>query len=147
MLQAGKPNDFLMLPRENFYEASLAEGARLLPCDHLAECATHFRSDTVIDPCPSKGLVARPHPEVHCPDLSEISGQHLGRRALEISAAGGHSLLMIGPPGCGKTMLAERLPGILPDMSETEALDSAVCRAIAVGRPRLARIRWEPWLD
>ncbi len=130
-LQTCKSNNFLMLPRENFYEASLVEGARLLPCDHLSECATHLRSDTFVDPCPSKGLVARPHTDAHCPDISDISGQYLGRRALEISAAGGHSLLMIGPPGCGKTMLAERLPGILPDMSETEALDSAMIYSVS----------------
>ncbi|MCP4953426.1 MAG: YifB family Mg chelatase-like AAA ATPase, partial [Proteobacteria bacterium] len=130
-LQTCKSNDVLMLPRQNFYEASLAEGARLLPCDHLAECATHLRSDTLIDPCPSKGLPAHPRTDVHCPDISEISGQHLGRRALEISAAGGHSLLMIGPPGCGKTMLAERLPGILPEMSVTEALECAMIHSVS----------------
>lgn len=67
----------------------------------------------------------------HYNDLSEIYGQQQAKRALEIAAAGEHSLLMIGPPGTGKTMLATRLPGILPPMSEQEALESAAVISIS----------------
>jgi magnesium chelatase family protein len=64
-------------------------------------------------------------------DLIEVRGQHHAKRALEVAAAGGHSLLMMGPPGTGKTMLASRLPGILPAMNEAEALESAAVASIS----------------
>lgn len=64
-------------------------------------------------------------------DLSDVFAQHYAKRALEIAAAGGHNLIMIGPPGTGKTMLAERLPGILPPMTEKEALESAAIASIS----------------
>jgi magnesium chelatase family protein len=66
-----------------------------------------------------------------CDDLSEVRGQHHAKRALEVAAAGGHSLLMMGPPGTGKTMLASRLPGILPSMNEGEALEAAAVASIS----------------
>jgi magnesium chelatase family protein len=77
------------------------------------------------------------------PDLSEIKGQESAKRVLEIAAAGGHNLLMIGPPGSGKSMLAARLPGLLPPLDAEEALEASMVRSLAgdLGEGRLSRRR------
>src|SRR5204863_435566 len=80
----------------------------------------------------------------HHPDLSDVKGQPQAKRALEIAAAGQHSLLMIGPPGTGKSMLAQRLPGLLPPMSESEALQAAAVQSLT-GSFRLDRWRQRPY--
>jgi magnesium chelatase family protein len=79
------------------------------------------------------------------PDLADVRGQARARRALEIAAAGGHSLLMIGPPGSGKSMLAQRLPGILPEMTEEEALETAAVRSLAGRGFRVEEWRRRPF--
>jgi magnesium chelatase family protein len=72
-------------------------------------------------------------------DLSDVKGQAQAKRALEVAAAGGHSLLMVGPPGTGKSMLAQRLPGLLPDMTDAQALESAAVQSLASGGFRIER--------
>jgi magnesium chelatase family protein len=79
------------------------------------------------------------------PDLADVRGQAHARRALEIAAAGGHSLLFMGPPGTGKTMLATRIPGILPPMSEGEALEAAAVQSLAAGAFRPERFGVRPF--
>jgi len=79
------------------------------------------------------------------PDLADVRGQGHARRALEIAAAGGHHLLLIGPPGCGKTLLATRLPGILPPMSEAEALETAAISSVSGRGVDLARWKQRPY--
>jgi len=118
----------LVLPRESLEEASLISDARLLPVEHISELVAHLKGrQTLAEYRPP----ARQLAEFQGPDLADVRGQHRARRALEIAAAGAHNLLMIGPPGSGKSMLAQRLPGILPTMTEQEALETAAVASIS----------------
>ena len=111
----------LYVPADNAPEATLAEGLTVYPVSSVTELAAHLRGEERISP-------ARPWtPEAGNaggPDFSEVKGQEQVKRALEIAAAGGHNVLMAGSPGCGKSMLAHRLPSILPDMTREEALEA-----------------------
>ncbi|MGL4604382.1 MAG: YifB family Mg chelatase-like AAA ATPase [Iodobacter sp.] len=121
----------LILPAESASEAALLHSASVLSASHLMQVCRHL---TGSDPL----AIARPvaiAPPTSMPDLSEVKGQQQAKRALEIAAAGRHSLLLIGPPGTGKSMLAQRLPGLLPEMSEQEALEAA--RIQSLGREKL----------
>ena len=126
-LQARQAGRTLILPTANAAEAALAGGADIRGAKHLLEVTAHLNGEKPL---------ARQEPEMHppesseVPDLHDIKGQHQARRALEIAAAGGHSLLMIGPPGAGKTMLASRLPGILPRLGDEEALEAAAIQSL-----------------
>ena len=112
----------LVLPADNAIEAALIRDLVLLPATQLAEICAHLNGTSPME----SGIPEPPMAKAHAlPDLADIRSQHHARRALEIAAAGAHNLLLIGPPGTGKTMLAERLPGILPAMSEQQALESA----------------------
>jgi magnesium chelatase family protein len=118
----------VIVPRDNAEEASLAEQATVLPASHLLEVCAHLNGSSLISPH-RPGNTDRSLMEG--PDLGEIRGQSHAKRALTIAAAGGHSLLMLGPPGSGKSMLAARLPGLLPPMTEQEALESATLLSIS----------------
>ncbi|MGC9456211.1 MAG: YifB family Mg chelatase-like AAA ATPase [Halothiobacillaceae bacterium] len=118
----------LVLPEASVVEARLIPGARLLPVDHLNRLVAHLNGRARLEPeIPDPPPVA----PTQGPDMAEVRGQHRARRALEISAAGAHNLLMIGPPGSGKSMLAQRLPGILPTMTEQEALEAAAIASVS----------------
>ena len=127
-LHTKKARRVLVLPLGNAAEAGLVEGASLVPAQHLLELTRHLGKTTLIDYVPA-ALVAADTADL--PDLADVRGQYHARRALEIAAAGGHSLLMLGPPGTGKSLLAGRLPGILPEMTEAEALQAATIRSIS----------------
>jgi magnesium chelatase family protein len=116
-----------VLPADNAAQAALAEGAHVLPARTLLEVVAHLCGEA---PLPRFQLPARPPAHVY-PDFSEVKGQPQAKRALEVAAAGGHSVLMIGPPGTGKSMLAARFPGILPPMSEAEALEVAAIHSVS----------------
>ena len=120
-IQAGRQ---LVLSTENQCDAGLIRQGSSLVASHLSEVCAFLRNELT--------LPTAQYPEhkgdAPAEDLADIIGQEQGRRALEITAAGGHNLLLIGPPGTGKTMLATRLPGIMPSLSDQEALE---CAAIA----------------
>ncbi len=108
-------------------EAAWAGRIAVLATPDLLSLVNHFRGVQVLEPPVPPGVADRGR----CPDLSEVKGMETAKRALEIAAAGGHSLMLIGPPGAGKSMLAARLPGLLPDLSATEALEVSTIHSIA----------------
>ena len=117
----------LILPQDNLEEAIVDEKAILLPAYTLSEVCRHLANAEELQVCPTS-LKQGSKKRVRVPayDLKDVKGQFLAKRALEVAAAGGHSLLMSGAPGVGKSMLASRLPSILPPMTQDEALDSAM---------------------
>ena len=131
MVREGTGAAFI-LPRANAEEAALVREAIIHPAGSLLEVAAHFASPSG-DCRLARTLPATAPPVRDLPDLADVKGQAQAKRALEVAAAGGHSLLMVGPPGTGKSMLASRLPAILPPMDDEEALEAAAVQSIASG--------------
>lgn len=124
--QAGRA---FVLPSENAQQAAVMQGITVYGAHSLGEVAAHLNA---VEPlaqteCPHFEM---PSENPNLPDLSDVKGQHTARLALEIAAAGGHSLLMMGPPGTGKSMLSQRLPGILPPLTENELVEVWALRSL-----------------
>jgi magnesium chelatase family protein len=122
----------VVVPRANGPEAALADGVEVLPVASLTDLAAIVRGDW--RPQPPAAARLRLEPNGGGPDLADLRGQAHLRAALEVAAAGGHSLLMVGPPGAGKSLAARRLPSIMPPLSREEALEVARIES-ACGRP------------
>jgi magnesium chelatase family protein len=118
----------IVLPAENAAEAAAVDALAVIPVRSLAATVRHLTGEESIPPC---RRAAAPLPEPAAVDFSEIRGQAIARRALEIAAAGGHHLLLCGPPGAGKTMLAQRLSTILPGLSRHEAIEATKIHSVA----------------
>ena len=117
-----------VLPEGNAPQAALAGGARILPAKTLLEVVAHLANEARLPEY--SGSVAATTPRY--PDFGDVRGQQQVKRALEVAAAGAHSVLMLGPPGTGKSMLAARFPGILPPLAEAEALEVAAIHSVSM---------------
>jgi len=131
-----------VLPRASAEEASLVREAQILPAKTLLEVCAHLARRESLQPY--IGETAAPAQPDYL-DFADVKGQTHAKRALEIAAAGGHSLLMVGPPGTGKSMLAARFAGILPPMSDAEALESAALQSLGSGGFRVEQFRRRPF--
>jgi magnesium chelatase family protein len=125
-LAAAREGRAFVVPEANAREAALVEEAVVYPARSLLDVCAHLSGRAALARCTGRPAVNG----WHHPDMAEVRGQLHARRALEIAAAGGHSLIMVGPPGTGKSMLAERLPGILPPMTRDEALAAAAVQSL-----------------
>lgn len=126
-LHASEAEKGLICPREQGPEARWASGIEVVATPDVVSLLNHLKGNTRL-PVPPQGDAEPPRPG---PDLAQVKGQETARRALEIAAAGGHNLLMIGPPGAGKSLLAACLPGILPELSPAEALECSMVASVA----------------
>ena len=126
-LAASSAQRGLVCPAESGPEAAWAGGSRIVATPSLIAFVNHMKGVQVLSP--PKAKLAED--EVAVPDLRDVKGQETAKRALEIAAAGGHNMLMVGPPGSGKSMLAARLPGLLPPLDAAEALELSMIQSLA----------------
>lgn len=121
----------VMIPRDNLSEVACIDGIEILGADSLLAAARHFRGESIIAPAPAVSYEQLLSERSFNVDFSHVKGQRSAKRALEIAAAGGHNVLMIGPPGSGKTLMARCMPTILPDMDFFEALEVTRIHSVA----------------
>ncbi|PTN13114.1 YifB family Mg chelatase-like AAA ATPase [Nitrosomonas aestuarii] len=132
-----------VLPQQNATEAALVKKAHIYAAQSLLQISAHLSGDAPLSVYTR--LPGTQNDAVNYLDMAEVKGQARVKRALEIAAAGNHSALMIGPPGTGKSMLAARFPGILPPMSEVEALESAAIQSLSQGSFDIANWKRRPY--
>ncbi|WJY10687.1 YifB family Mg chelatase-like AAA ATPase [Pectobacteriaceae bacterium C80] len=142
-LEAQKAGRCLMLPEDNKLEMALIPQGETLLANHLLQVCAFLHGEDVLSP--GGNMPPEEHTETHAADLKDIIGQEQAKRALEIAAAGGHNLLLLGPPGTGKTMLASRLPGLMPPLSDDEALESAAINSLLNINATLSQWRARPF--
>ncbi len=138
-------NDFnLICPKECGQEAAWAGDLTIIAPANLLQIVNHFKGTQILTP-PEARLGESDVKSF--PDFSDVKGQETAKRALEIAAAGGHNLLMIGPPGSGKSMLASAMPGILPPLTPREALDVSMIHSLAGSLPEGGLLKHRPFRD
>ncbi|TFH72678.1 YifB family Mg chelatase-like AAA ATPase [Cellulomonas sp. HD19AZ1] len=143
---AGRPR--VVVPRGNAAEAELVPGARVRAADSLAQVAAHHGADVEVPEVEAVPDVLAALADRDEPDLVDVLGQQEARFGLEVAAAGHHHLLMVGPPGAGKTMLAARLPGLLPDLDEDDAVEVTAVHSVAgTFDPGRGLVRRPPYED
>jgi magnesium chelatase family protein len=142
VLAAGGRGRSFVLPGSSAREAALADGVRVLTANTLLDVCAHLSGQAALSEC--EAVAENPAEDGAHPDLAEVRGQAQAKRALEIAAAGAHSILLAGPPGTGKSMLTSRLPGVLPPMSQAAALESAAILSLA-GQFRAEHFRRVPY--
>ncbi len=144
-IAAANASHDIVVPRANAAEAHLVTGCRIAIAENLLDVVAHVSGSRPMSFAQSELPQSPPPASQSIPDLNEVRGQNRAKRALEIAAAGQHSLLFIGPPGTGKSMLAQRLPGLLPPMTEAEALENAAVRSVIGTRIEVAQWRVRPF--
>ena len=125
---ANKNNLGIICPGAQGAEARMSGHTNILAPNHVLELINHFKGTQIL---PMPEFTPTAVATVSCGDMAEVHGQDAAKRALEIAAAGGHAMLMVGPPGSGKTMLASRLPGIMPEMTAEQILETSIIYSIA----------------
>lgn len=128
-IAAARTRRALIVPMPNAAEAALVRGLKVLPAGHLLNVCAHLNGEQPLTP--HRGQPEETAARSGGLDLCDIRGQAHAKRAIEVAAAGAHNMLMIGPPGSGKTMLAMRLPGLLPPMTDAEAVESAAVASVS----------------
>jgi magnesium chelatase family protein len=144
-IEAAKDKDLLglMVPAENAGEAAVVEGLQVIPVQSLAQAVAFFAGELEVAPAPSQLDQLFEQFSNYDVDFGDVRGQESAKRAMTLAAAGNHNLIMVGPPGSGKTMLAKRLPTILPQLSAAESIETtriySALGQLPAGQPLLAR--------
>ncbi|WP_025041420.1 YifB family Mg chelatase-like AAA ATPase [Nitrosospira briensis] len=142
---AARSGRSFVLPAQNAPEAALVKEAAVYPATSLLQICAHLAGREPLQLYTASSVAGTETSTFQHPGMEEVKGQAHAKRALEIAAAGGHSVLMVGPPGTGKSMLAARLPGILPSMTEDEALESAAMQSLSSGGFNVANWKRRPY--
>ncbi|MBT6328023.1 MAG: YifB family Mg chelatase-like AAA ATPase [Candidatus Thioglobus sp.] len=141
IVKASEQGHAIVIPKNNMDQCALVDGAVIHPCEHLLEVCAFLQGAVEVKASEMNAHQAA----IYSKDFSQVKGQYHAKRALEIAAAGGHNILLIGPPGSGKTMLSERLPSIMPPLTTQKALERASIYSIADKYLELSELKVRPF--